>query len=213
MNCLNHPLRQGVNTCCTCGGWLCEECSNERHGRNYCKSCLVSGSGGSVRHGGRIPNILLLLLFSGIPGANYMYMGLIKRGLFVLMSFFLCIYLGGIFNFFGFVTAGVVITSFFDGLRIRRRFIAGEPVSDDVDDLKAFFSAHKLPILGITALLIVMEMFQNAARWFHHGFSSVTILPANPHGFLAVAVIALGVYFLVKARKKKEPRDKEDNMN
>jgi len=137
-----------------------------------------------------------------------MYMGLIKRGLFVLVTFFLCIYLAGIFNFFGFVIAGVVITSFFDGLRIRRKFITGDPVSDDIDDLKAFFAAYKTPIIGVTALLVVMEFVQNTARWAFRG-GGVIHHGVNPQAVAAIAVIALGVYLLSKSRKGKKSKDRD----
>lgn len=209
MNCYNHPLRQGVNTCSKCGHWLCDECSVEIDGRIYCRSCL--GKHSDERREKRYPNILLLMMFSGLPGANYMYMGLIKRGLFVLTAFFLSIYLTAeFFGYAAFVIVGIVITSFFDGLRIRRKFIAGEPVSDDVNDIKAFFSANKLPIIGVTAIIVIMEVIQNAARWVsygvaygHGGF--------RPSGVVAIAAVALGIYFLSKLRKEK-PEHKDDDL-
>jgi len=142
-----------------------------------------------------------------------MYMGLIKRGLFVMTAFFLSIYMANIFTFFGFVIPGVVITSFFDGLRLRRKFIAGEPVSDDINDLKIFFAANKFPILGLIGLLIVMEMLQNTARWLHIGAARVGIHGGGlSQGVVAIAAIALGIYFLSKLGKKKVPEDRDRDL-
>lgn len=213
MNCHNHPLRQGIHTCFKCGHWLCDECSKDREGRLYCKDCLVGKGAVSTHYAIRVPNALLLILFSVLPGANYMYMGLIKRGLFVLTAFFMSIYLAGFFNFFGFVIPCVVITSFFDGLRLRRKWIAGEPISDDINDLKAFFAANKMPLIVVAGLLVVVEVLQKAVFMLNHGARQIFYYGnALPNILIAIAAIALGIYFLSKLRKSKTPVDRNRDL-
>ncbi|MCK9150577.1 hypothetical protein [Methanobacterium alcaliphilum] len=46
MNCKNHPDREGVAACVSCGKVLCEDCRLKLAGKNYCQECadeLVSG--------------------------------------------------------------------------------------------------------------------------------------------------------------------------
>ena len=161
----------------------------------------------------RAPNALLLILFSMLPGANYMYMGLIKRGIFVLTAFFMSIYMAGFFSFFGFVIPGVVITSFFDGLRIRRKLIAGEPVSDNISDLKTFFLENKMPILALIGLLVAMEVLQKTANLLNRGARQVLFYGGGfPNMLLAIAAIILGIYFLSKLRKGKTARDRDREL-
>jgi len=131
-----------------------------------------------------------------------------------MTAFFLSIYMSGFFNIFGFIIPIVVITSFFDGLSIRRKLIAGEPVSDDINDLKAFFLANKLPILGLAGLMIGMEIFQNTARWFYRGAVGFQAPFGRgvPHGVIALAIILIGIYFISKLHKGKTPEDRKRDL-
>lgn len=46
MNCKNHPDREGVAACVSCGKVLCDECRLKLAGKNYCQECadaLASG--------------------------------------------------------------------------------------------------------------------------------------------------------------------------
>jgi len=134
-----------------------------------------------------------------------MYMGLIKRGLCVMTAFFISAYMAGFVNVFSFIIPIVVVTSFFDGLRVRRTIMAGEVIHDDVNDFKAFFTANKFPILGLAGLLMCMEILQSATRLVYLG-------GWGSRGALAIAVIVLGVYFITKDRKRKMGEDKDRDL-
>ena len=41
MNCCNHPEREAVASCITCGGMICEECDVLVAGKHHCKKCLA----------------------------------------------------------------------------------------------------------------------------------------------------------------------------
>lgn len=46
MNCENHPDKEGVAACVSCGKVLCEDCRLKLAGKNYCQECadaLVAG--------------------------------------------------------------------------------------------------------------------------------------------------------------------------
>ena len=73
------------------------------------------------------PNKFLTVLFSFIPGAGHMYLGLLKRGASFMLAFFACIFAAAAFNFlnlfsyaFGFLIPVVWFIAFFDFWRFPR---------------------------------------------------------------------------------------------
>ncbi|MDR3238990.1 MAG: hypothetical protein LBT44_02740, partial [Clostridiales bacterium] len=151
MYCRTHPTRSGVCTCSQCGDWLCEECAAEVDGRVFCKSCAqklspaIPGHTPCHAYTPRYISWGVLFIFSFLaPGINYMYEGLIKRGLFALSSFFLCAYLAAILNqpFFGCLIPILWITCIFDGFHIRRKINAGVTVEDSIDDVLGFLKKN-----------------------------------------------------------------------
>ena len=180
MQCKNHPSENGINTCNNCGSWLCERCSFERGGRIFCPSCAVSqGTEAATAHypprstPARNISWGLLFLFSVVimlPGLNYMYMGLIKRGLLAMSAFFGVIFLGtqlsGALSWlFAFAIPILVIACIFDGFNIRRRINAGEAVSDSVDDVMNFIRRNRVIILGVLVLFLVIHIIGALWPW------------------------------------------------
>ena len=215
MNCKTHPGVPGVNTCSQCGEWLCEGCTIEINGRIFCRRCLAQLAGepaapslsAPVRAaGGRHINWGLLFLFScviPIPGLNYMYEGLIKRGLAALSAFFLLIYLTAQFPIwpfsliFGLSYPVYILACIFDGFHIRRRINAGETVSDDIDDILRFLKRNRYLILAFIVLLVALP-----------AANSVLVSIARPLGrMLPVIVIGLGLYVVFKKPRKPRGRD------
>ena len=178
MQCRNHPTQPAANTCNQCGSWLCEECTVDIQGRLFCRGCLAELSSSPVAapppsatrpvriSGG------LLFLFSCFfpPGTNYMYMGLIKRGLATMSGFFLLIYMVSVApwrltTLFAFGIPILFITCIFDGFSIRRRINAGEAVPDGVGDFISTMLHNKvvtLIILGILLFTFVGSMLDIA---------------------------------------------------
>jgi len=158
-------------------------------GRQLCRSCLGKlaapvepypvGHGPSAMPGGRQISCGLLLFFSLFfpSGVNYLFMGLIKRGLAALIGFFFMIYIIGVSNMpltllFGLALPIYVLTCIFDGFSIRRRINAGEPVADNIDEVIRFLRRNKYVawiLLAIVALSVVgsiVGIFIRLIGWF-----------------------------------------------
>ena len=175
MQCKIHPDENGVNTCNQCGIWICDKCSFERSGRIFCPNCAAQEAasipaGSTVYtlpiHARRYVSWGVLFLFSVIiplPGLNYMYMGLIKRGLVAMSVFFGTIYMasqfnGGISMLFGFAIPIILLASIFDGFQIRSRINAGEIVTDDINDITSFIRRNRTFFVGFLLALLAIQV-------------------------------------------------------
>ena len=207
MKCKNHPEEIAVNTCNECGCWMCERCTFERSGRLFCPACAAQNGEASAERGytrsySHLPRRQiswgLLFLFSviiPIPGLNYMYLGLIKRGLITMSAFFGAIYLTAVFNA-GWVmlfVAAFMFACIFDGFKLRIRINAGEEVSDNIDDITAFIRQNRVVITGILLILVavnviggILPVLMNILR---------RVLP------ILIAVWAIHALFIKKPRK------------
>lgn len=117
----------------------------------------------------------LILFFSLLPGANYMYMGLIKRGLAAMCGFFLLIYfltvvagsiIGGPLTLLIILAMPVLIlTCAFDSFNIRRRIANGEVVQDNIDDVINFLHRWRKPLLTILVICIGLGVFGSFISW------------------------------------------------
>ena len=212
MQCRTHPTTSAFNTCNQCGDWLCEECTVDVQGRLYCRGCLMkmaTPKPEASRHtkapssapGGRHINWGLLFLFSCFPsGVNYMFMGLIKRGLAALCGFFLLIYFITVSNMpltllFSLALPVYFLTCVFDGFNIRRRINAGEAVADNIDEAISLLRSNKyigwaiVGILGFSVLSIVVGVFVRLVTWL-----------------MPILLIVLGLYLLFRISKR-PPRE------
>ena len=171
MQCKNHPAAKGVNTCNQCGSWLCERCSFEHGGRIFCPGCAADNGTVQSSYHAHTPGSAryiswgLLFLFSVIiplPGLNYMYMGLIKRGLMAMSAFFGLIFMGsqlaGGFSIFAFAIPILVIACIFDGFNLRRRINSGEEISDSIDDILNTVKRNRRIILSFLLLLVIVHV-------------------------------------------------------
>ena len=211
MQCRNHPDQSGVNTCNQCGSWLCEGCTFEREGRIFCPSCaaqqaasLGTTSATPPRRvvSGRYISWGLLFLFSVViplPGLNYMYMGLIKRGLAAMSAFFIIVYLAiTLLTSIGPVVFMIIpilyLAVTFDGFQIRHRINAGEPVSDDIDGVITFCKNNRFMITCIALAFVALVVIGAVAP---HLIWLTTIL-ARLTPFIVVVVV---LYFLFRKKR------------
>ncbi len=230
MQCRTHPERNGVNTCHQCGDWLCEECTVEINGRIFCRKCLAQLAGtpvppppapaepypphvrfrAPVYRGRHISGgiLALLTIFLPIPGVNYMYEGLIKRGLAAMGGFFFLIYGLSVFSFwplsmiFGLSLPIYWLTCLFDAIRIRRQLNAGETVNDDINDMLSFVKTNKNLILGVILALVAMSVIGSA----------VSFLAYPLRRLLPFLVIGFGLYVLFGRKSGRRHRgDKPDD--
>ncbi len=105
-------------------------------------------------------NKVLTFILSFIPGCGHMYIGLMKRGVFILFSFFACCYLA-VSVFYRVFTIGFIIIwffSFFDAYNCRKKLESGKEVIDDVDDIKGFLIKHRRIIVAVFGIIAVVEI-------------------------------------------------------
>ena len=146
---------------------------------------------------GRVPGTLGLVITSCIlPGVGYMYLGLLKRGLFCLSSFFLLAYLSGFFNapIFGMAIVVLWFGCFFDGLRKRRLLLEGETVEDGVGDIVEILKKHKV-IVGIALLFGVFSGIS-------HRMLPLAVGHIGIGSLMPLFLIGAGVYVFIKILRK-----------
>jgi len=163
-------------------------------------------------------NAFLLLIFSAFSGVNYMYEGLIKRGLLILSSFFLLWYLAIVLSepIFGIMMAIMIITCTFDAFRIRRRIQAGETVPDSVDDIVGFVKKYKVIILLILAIIIGLHLLGFVVS------STLVVLPGMARGIrtvthtrwiLPLLILLGGIYFIILSGKHSGSKSIKDDSH
>ena len=195
MNCSMHPSKIALQYCCRCNITLCDECLVGYQGEAFCRSCIPAPSKPYRR---RI-NWGLLFFFSCFfpSGTNYMFMGLIKRGLAAMCGFFLLIFFISVTGWplqmiLGMSLAVYVLTCIFDGFNIRRRILSGEAVPDGIHDVLGSILANK----KLTMVLIVAFLVLIVVRVL--GFITVAI-----SNFLPIIIIGVGLYIIFRKKKTK----------
>lgn len=210
MNCGYHPDRNAIHRCNKCGELLCQECAVMVDGRVACKACINSmldKRGGEAPAGrtvlrSRRPSIIATLLLGGcIPGAGQMYLGFMKRGLFMLSAFFLSIiftsYSGG--AFWPLIPI-FYLGSIFDALDLRGRIIAGEALEDSVSGITAFLYRYRVPVLVFSVLVV-------CSSWLKRLFSIINRMLGYPLSsgdfsfmLISLAIIGFGIYIFTKGK-------------
>ena len=208
MQCRTHPTTPAFNTCNQCGDWLCDGCTVDVQGRLFCRDCLTKlaapgSASADVSHGGRrhiSGGLLLLFSIPPIPpGVNYMFMGLIKRGLAAMCGFFLLIYFIGVSNMplrlmFSLALPIYILTCIFDSFDIRRRINAGEAVDDNIDGAIRFLRRNKylgwiiVLLIGLSVITSILQIFVSLVTWMMPGL-----------------IIILGLYLLFRRKGPPAP--------
>ena len=180
MQCRSHPTKSAANTCNHCATWLCDDCTVDVQGRLFCRPCLAILSQTSESEACTPPphhaasprkkvSMGALTFFSLCfpPGSNYMYMGLMKRGLATMAGFFLLIFLIAVSSMpvtllMIFSLVVLTVASFLDGFNVRRRINAGEAVRDDVGEALNSIMSNKILrtiILVVVAIVLIVSVF------------------------------------------------------
>ena len=123
----------------------------------------------------RNPNILITFFLSCIPGAQFMYMGLLKKGAMYLTLTMLSIFGivmmaesgGNSVLVFPFIIAVSLcgLISFFDGLRTRRLIRSGVEVTDSIDSMLGFIARNKSRIFLIAAIVFGVAAIGTILPW------------------------------------------------
>ncbi|MCL2352396.1 MAG: hypothetical protein FWC55_07690 [Firmicutes bacterium] len=233
MQCVTHPTREGVNTCCECGTWLCDDCTIEAGGRLFCRKCLQKALDCAPTSGGaaprpadaweccgekrRISKFLLFVCSLILPGVGYMYLGLMKRGLFTLTSFFVLVSVIAVLHMpiLGVLICILWITAFFDGFHIRRKLVDGVRVEDGIEDIAAFVRRNKAVVIVMAAVFLALGFFSGNSHYMQHaymyyggggGIADYAAMRSPLRGLAPVAFFALGLFFLARVFRKSRCR-------
>jgi len=151
-------------------------------------------------------NKIIIMLLSFIPGCGHMYMGLMKRGMFILVSFFSCSYLATSVFYRVFIVGFIIIWLFgvFDAYNCRKKLNMGKAVSDDVDDIKKFLMKHRKIIIAVFGIISVIEvtrgrLFIEKLGLEIENFHTEEFVFENVMVFL---LICIGLYCLFFRKKK-----------
>ncbi|WP_432405935.1 B-box zinc finger protein [Wukongibacter sp. M2B1] len=230
MNCNIHHEKEASFRCFECGDFICKECAVDMDGKIVCKGCLENhlsstsssqkkGNGGTIENNYiKSYNGFLALIFSLIPGAGQMYLGLMNRGLQLMVLFTLPIALANIFYFDGWLAIFNVIIwfySFFDCLHIRRTISKGEDIKDepiyDVSllDVKQLNYKHiGIGLIAVGGIVILNNGFSELSRlidnYLSYGDHFYRFYRFMRHSSFPVLLIIIGIYLLKKSKVEKE---------
>jgi len=159
----------------------------------------------------------LTFIFSALPGLNYMYLGLMKRGLFFMTSFFALIVIIkeiGI-SFLSFGIFMLICFCLFDSFRIRRQLVDGFDVPDGISDVLSFYKQNKKPILLIMLIVIGIATLRRMTGFFTvtflESFTFMSILGVawNFASFILWLIIIIAVCYIIA--KIVSRNNKDDN--
>jgi len=134
----------------------------------------------------------LTFAFSALPGLNYMYLGLMKRGLFFMSLFFaLTIVVREIrIGMFSLSVFMLICFCLFDSFRIRRLLRNGFDVPDSIDDVASFYRSNRNPVLLLVCILIFFAVMRRGTTFF------MTTVMEN-YAFSAFFSVALSILSFV----------------
>ena len=144
MNCNYHSEKAATQFCLKCKRALCEECAVSIDGRIICKTCINNAiDDKKMQHIYmekydflKNPKFLATMFFTAclLPGCSHMYMGLKKRGLFIMSMFLLIIFISAVLRFplLNLSLIIIYLTNFFDSLKLYKRIESGEKVEDKI---------------------------------------------------------------------------------
>ena len=155
-------------------------------------------------------------IFSLIPGAGHMYIGLLKKGTSIMALFFLCVALSSYFSLsvFAYILPVIWAYSFFDFWNLRR--MSSEDFSNIIDmpvlsstlfnrDFMSRHSASAGLVLAIIGAAIVLRLIRRAIWYVIPSFMQQFIssfIYYVPKLIVAAVLIGAGIYLI--SRKKKE---------
>ncbi len=207
MKCVNHPEAEAEALCTNCHKPLCPECGITLRDREYCRPCLEEKVAGAEVRYTALDNKsrLLAFLFSLIPGAGYMYLGLMNRGLQTLIIFFGTIFVQELTNIdiVALVIPVVMFYSIFDTLQIVRKMRQGLVTEDKVlVNLGEYPNWQSYTGYGLVGLGVLALINNYVPYLLNHGVMERLISP--------LLIIAVGAFILYRNLRGGSPNGKED---
>ncbi|KAB3530549.1 hypothetical protein [Alkaliphilus serpentinus] len=161
---------------------------------------------------------LWTFLFSLIPGAGHMYLGMMRRGVQLMALFMLPIMIAGFFRLelFLFILPIIWFYSFFDAMN--RGASPEKRVDDDVPIVKWVIHNQAIPYKSSKLLAYGLIIFGGYLLFDRLFMTSMYYYQIPYHtrvnmqtAFLAVIFIAGGVFLLKGSKVKREDEEKCDN--
>lgn len=155
------------------------------------------------------PKSGIVFLFSLVPGAGHMYMGLMNRGLQLLVGFMLgCALLGVTYNFNFIIGPAMVVLyifNLFDAYNCRKLVQSGSEVPNEpVVKIGGVYVGAGLIILGGLGLLFTLDSLRHMTDLFYDIMGNIIRLMPS------LILLAVGLVLLRRARKKdRKEQDKE----
>jgi len=155
----------------------------------------------------------LTFLFSFLPGAGHMYLGLMRRGLELMAAFFACIFI--VADLLQLAEIGVPLSiiiffySLFDAQHLSKAIRRGEPVSDTGQQFlpKIAFNAYHM---GIAAIVLGLIFLMDRLRGYMIHFIPDIAYSMIQRSIIPLLIIALGLYIIKNASKENgNPINKE----
>ncbi|MGE5405038.1 MAG: hypothetical protein ACM3PP_08865 [Candidatus Saccharibacteria bacterium] len=148
-------------------------------------------------------NSFLVFMFAFLPGAGYMYMGLMRKGLEAMMLVFGCIF---VFNWIDLGGLAAVIAIplwfyfFFDTFLVRRKLEQNEEVDEDgLINMLALLGENKLYYIGIGLVVIGVLATLNNLSMDLSGFWQYFDLARKY--VPSLLLIAGGIFLLTRNRR------------
>jgi len=162
-------------------------------------------------------NRFFMFILSLVPGCAHMYLGLMKRGVQLLLSFCLLIGVATLVNL-GFIIGPIMVVlyvySFFDGYNILRNIQAGKTVEDEsivegLDSVKKIITNGYWVgaiLIGLGAILSIQTVWYSLPimRIFRQEYYYVfrNIIPA-------IFLFGIGIYLMSKGNKQRKVKKEE----
>lgn len=210
MNCKYHKDIEAKYICEKCRQPVCGECITDVGGRKVCKSCVQTVLFDLPRPVAekRLWGEFLFFCFSMMPGAAHMSLGLLRRGLQLMVSFIGAFFILGYARFESLIPLLVIpiwFYSFFDGYHTRKKIENGEPQEDNSNFDFSFLLQNKkylgigLIVFGLLGLLNSLEYsFVHFLRVLH--LSNIYDIVRG--SIFPVILIFIGFIMMRKAKKE-----------
>lgn len=204
MKCANHEEQEAIAICSTCHQPICADCLVTLSGRQLCRNCLESRVGVEPQPANPSRSTFWAFVLSIIPGAGYLYLGLMKRGLQTMIIFYGTIFLAAATEF-GAITALVLpVVSFytiFDTLQLLKQINQGQVVEDgplvETDFLESKGSLWGIALIAFGTLALLNNLLPN---YLPYHFLMNRLVPP-------LLILALGIYILYKNTRRGKQND------
>lgn len=213
MKCKYHPTAEAQALCEKCRNPICSECTLQIDGKNLCYHCIQTNLFSELpqEHKSSFTEKFLFFCISLIPGAAHMQMGLMRRGLQLMILALGVIVIATYIDLELFIPLILIPTwffSFFESHSLKRRRAEGQLLLDQdlfeqqMFDYSLLFKNRRIlgiiiTVLGFLSLLQIIErsdfvrlLFRN---WSYYYMFKSSLIP--------ILLILSGIYLIVKARQ------------